>query len=35
MPVEATAVLSSLGGIAELARDAIKNQAVIRPGAPK
>jgi regulator of protease activity HflC (stomatin/prohibitin superfamily) len=34
MPVEATAVLSSLGGIAELARDAIKNQAVIRPSAP-
>ena len=28
MPVEATAVLSSLGGIAELAKDAIKNQAV-------
>jgi regulator of protease activity HflC (stomatin/prohibitin superfamily) len=34
MPVEATAVLSSLGGIAELARDAIKNQAVIRPNPP-
>lgn len=35
MPVEATAVLSSLGGIAELAKDAIKNQAVPRTGVPK
>ncbi|MEO8308060.1 MAG: SPFH domain-containing protein [Pseudomonadota bacterium] len=34
MPVEATAVLSSLGGIAELARDAIKNQAVPRSATP-
>jgi regulator of protease activity HflC (stomatin/prohibitin superfamily) len=34
MPVEATAVLSSLGGIAELARDAIKNQALPRGAAP-
>jgi len=34
MPVEATAVLSSLGGIAELAKDAIQNKAILRPGVP-
>ena len=34
MPVEATAVLSSLGGIAELAKDAIQNKAILRPGMP-
>jgi len=34
MPVEATAVLSSLGGIAELAKDAMQSKSVVRPGAP-
>jgi regulator of protease activity HflC (stomatin/prohibitin superfamily) len=34
MPVEATAVLSSLGGIAELAKDAMQNKAILRPGMP-
>jgi len=34
MPVEATAVLSSLGGIAELAKDAMQNKAILRPGVP-
>src|SRR6478609_701786 len=34
MPVEATAVLSSLGGIAELAKDAMQNKPLVRTGVP-
>ena len=34
MPVEATAVLSSLGGIAELAKDAMQNKPLVRAGVP-
>src|SRR5690349_5620828 len=35
MPVEATSVLASLGGIAELARDAMQHQVAQRGGAPR
>jgi len=34
MPVEATAVLSSLGGIAELAKDTLQSKGAVRPGVP-
>jgi regulator of protease activity HflC (stomatin/prohibitin superfamily) len=35
MPMEATSVIASIGGIAELAKDAMQQQAVQRGGAPR
>src|SRR6478736_4536399 len=34
LPVEATSVLSSLGGIAELAKDTLQSKGAVRPGVP-
>jgi hypothetical protein len=35
LPVEATSVIASIGGIAELAKDAMQQQAVQRSAAPR
>ena len=35
MPIEATSVIASIGGIAELAKDAMQNQAAQRGAAPR